>query len=73
MPKVSIYLSDELYRQAQEHELPLSALAQEAVVAALRRRHNAEWIEAVRARDRRVTERIDTSGLMDEVREEFGR
>lgn len=73
MPKVSIYLPDELYRQARAHDLPLSALAQEAIRAALRRRRNVDWIEQVQERPRRVDRRIDSAALLDEVRDEFGR
>ncbi|MBB6374592.1 post-segregation antitoxin (ccd killing protein) [Pseudonocardia eucalypti] len=36
MPEVEVYLPDELYREALEAGLPLSALAQEAVERALR-------------------------------------
>ena len=35
MPKVSVYLSQELYDRAKEQELPISALAQEAIENAL--------------------------------------
>lgn len=72
MPKVTVYLPDELYREARERKLPLSSLAQEAVERAIREDSNARWIERMRARPPRVGKRIDTAALMDEVREEFG-
>jgi hypothetical protein len=75
MPKVSVYLPDELYREAKEHGLPISALAQQAVEAALRRASTDEWVARMRARPAPETPRppFDISELMDEVRDEFGR
>jgi len=72
MPKVSIYLPGELYRKAREHDLPLSALSQAAIEQALRRATVLEWIGRERSRPRRATQDIDTSRLMQEVRDEFG-
>ena len=72
MPKVSVYLSDELYREARARELPLSALTQKAVEEALAAAQTDEWVERVRARPRRYDGRIDITRLMDEVRDEFG-
>jgi len=72
MPKVSVYLSDDLYRQARDRELPISALAQEAIEQALRRASLDDWIAHERSRPPRTTQVIDTARLMDEVRDEFG-
>jgi post-segregation antitoxin (ccd killing protein) len=72
VPKVSVYLPDELYRKARERDLPLSALAQQAIEQALRRASLDEWIAHERSRPRRTTHAIDTSRLMEEVRDEFG-
>ncbi|OLS97104.1 hypothetical protein BJF90_42925 [Pseudonocardia sp. CNS-004] len=72
MPKVSVYLPDDLYRAAQERKLSLSALTQEAVERAVRTSERKEWVARVRARPRRVDKEIDTAALLDEVREEFG-
>ncbi|MBO0874561.1 MAG: type II toxin-antitoxin system CcdA family antitoxin [Pseudonocardia sp.] len=72
MPKVSVYLPDELYREAKAKGLPISALAQEAIERALRDNQREEWVARVRARPRRVNTIIDTAAIMDEVREEFG-
>jgi post-segregation antitoxin (ccd killing protein) len=72
MPKVSVYLPDDLYRRAKEHELPISKLTQEAITAALDANPNEEWIERALARPPRVAREFDTSALMDEVREELG-
>lgn len=44
MPKVDIYLSDELYARAKERALPLSALAQRAVEQALAQSELQSWI-----------------------------
>lgn len=72
MPKVSVYLPDDLYRRAKDHDLPISALAQEAITKALDGRRNEEWIERAMTRPPRTTRKIDVPALMDEVREEFG-
>lgn len=72
MPKVSVYLPDELYREAKAKGLPISTLAQEAIERALRDSARQEWVARVRARPRRVDKVIDTAAIMDEVREEFG-
>lgn len=70
---MSVYLPDELYRLARERDLPLSALAQEAVERALRRASLEEWIAHERTRPARSTTVIATAALLDEVRDEFGR
>lgn len=72
MPKVSVYLPDELYRQARERQLPISSLAQEAIEAALRRQTNERWVAVERARPRRQGPPVDIERLMDDVRSEFG-
>jgi post-segregation antitoxin (ccd killing protein) len=72
MPKVSVYLPDELYRAAQERKLPLSALTQDAVEHALRTSDRKEWVARMRARAPLTDVTIDSAALLDEVREEFG-
>jgi len=72
MPKVSIYLPDELYRRARERNLSLSGLTQEAVERALRTSDVADWIAGERARPPRARRQVDVASLMDEVRGEFG-
>ena len=72
MPKVSVYLSDDLYARAKAQSLPISSLAQKAIESALRRDSNAEWIERMRARPALTVRPYDISDLMDEVRDEFG-
>ncbi len=72
MPKVSVYLPDELYRRARERDLPVSALAQSAIEQALRRASLDEWIAHERSRPSRTSVAIDTARLIDEVRDEFG-
>jgi post-segregation antitoxin (ccd killing protein) len=72
MPKVSVYLPDELYRAAQERKLPLSALTQEAVERALHTSDRKEWVSRMRARPRPSDLVIDSTALLDEVRAEFG-
>jgi post-segregation antitoxin (ccd killing protein) len=72
MPKVSIYLPDALYREAQARKLPLSALAQQAVESALRESDRQDWVTKVRSRPQRCHTVIDTALLLSEVREELG-
>lgn len=72
MPKVSVYLPDELYRAAKENGLPLSTLMQEAVERVLQDKARHEWVALMRSRPRRVHREIDVQAVMDEVREEFG-
>lgn len=72
MPKVSVYLPDDLYRRAKEHDLPISKLAQDAIRDALEGDRNRAWIERALSRPPRTTRRVDISALMDEVRDEFG-
>ena len=61
-----------MYRKARERDLPLSALAQEAIEQALRRASLDESIAHERSRPRRTTHVVDTSRIMQEVRDEFG-
>jgi post-segregation antitoxin (ccd killing protein) len=70
---VSVYLPDELYRAVNERGLSVSASTQEAVERFIDIERNAEWVAAVRACPRRADVQIDTSDLMDSVRDEFGR
>ena len=72
MPKVSVYLPDDLYRAAQERKLPLSALTQAAVEQALRKSELNEWVARMRARPPLTDVVIDTEAVLDEVRAEFG-
>lgn len=64
MPKVSVYLPDELYRRARELGLPLSALTQAAIRRELDDDPNADWIERVRSRPARTDAVLDTSALI---------
>ena len=73
MPKVSVYLPEELYRRARELGLPLSALTQAAIEREIERDPNADWIQRVQARPARSDAQLDTSELMAAVREDFER
>ncbi|GAA4415159.1 hypothetical protein GCM10023169_01230 [Georgenia halophila] len=73
MPKVSVYLPDDMYRQVRERHLSLSALTQDAVEKALARRSLEDWIEGERHRAPRASKPVPTSAIMDEIRDEFGR
>jgi post-segregation antitoxin (ccd killing protein) len=72
MPKVSVYLPDELYRSARDHGLPISTLAQRAIEAALQSQATDGWVSRVRARSRRHFVEIDSAATIAEAREEFG-
>lgn len=72
MPKVSVYLSQELYDRAKEQDLPISALAQEAIENALRRDDVNRWVERMRSKPPSGIADFDMSKLMDAVRGEFG-
>ena len=56
MPRMQVYLPDELYRAVKERELPASELLQEAVEAELRRQRLNEEAE------RYVAELVDEVG-----------
>lgn len=73
MPKVSVYLPDELYRRARELRLPVSALTQAAIQREIERDPNADWIERVRDRPARSGAELEASELMAAVREDFER
>ncbi len=71
MPKLSVYLSDDVYEAVRRYEIPVSSVAQAALQAEVVRRANGEWItRALRRQIRTVP--IDTSAVLDEVRDEFG-
>ncbi|UNX55126.1 type II toxin-antitoxin system CcdA family antitoxin [Georgenia sp. TF02-10] len=73
MPKVSVYLPDELYRRARERNISLSAVAREAIERAVRTSETDDWVARELARPVRAERQVDLASLMDEVREEFGR
>lgn len=72
MPKISVYLSQDLYDRARKESLPLSSIAQEAIENALRRDDVNDWIETMRSRPVRAVLPFDISAIMAEVRDEFG-
>lgn len=72
MPKVSVYIPDDLYAATKALNLSISAVTQAALAAAVRAARNEAWVASVRSRPRRVTRRIDTQRALDAAREEFG-
>ena len=72
MPKVSVYLPDELYAAARERGLSISTLTQRALREALLIDQTNQWIEGVRSRRPRVTAVLDTHAALDAAREELG-
>jgi hypothetical protein len=75
MPKVSVYLPDELYDEVRSRNLPLSAITQRAVEQAVRVESVNEWVATERSRPRRVRHPVGDARMeeiWDEVDEEFG-
>jgi post-segregation antitoxin (ccd killing protein) len=72
MPKVSVYLPDDLYRAARDRQLSISALTQRAIEQELGISATNRWIDRVRSRPQRSTGGFDTAKLLDDVRSEFG-
>jgi post-segregation antitoxin (ccd killing protein) len=72
MPKVSVYIPDDLYDAARKHGISISTVSQKALKQELRQHANTDWVERVRNRPPRVHARIDTSELLGDVRDEFG-
>lgn len=72
MPKISVYLPQDLYEQAKASSLPISSIAQEAIESALRRDDVNHWVERMRKQPPSTVPEFDMSDLMDEVRGEFG-
>lgn len=72
MPKVSVYLPDDLYEAARSRGLPLSRLTQQAIRDSIEHAPNAAWLDQVRTRPRRHETEIDTGALIEDVREDFG-
>ncbi len=71
MPRLSVYVADELYEAVRSHGIAVSAVAQAALQAEVARRANDAWVG--RARDNPVRERpIDTLRAIGDVRDEFG-
>jgi len=66
MPKVSVYLSDEMYAAARRRELSLSALLQGAIEAALDQAERRSWAERQNRGDRGI-------GIIDTVAVVAGR
>ena len=74
MPKVSVYLPDELYRAARERGVSVSTVAQNALRDELAAAQNEQWIEWARGRlEREAPAQISVSDLIADVRDEFGR
>ncbi len=71
MPKVSVYLPDELLAEVRCRGLPLSSLTQLAVQDAIRAEDTAAWVVRVRARRPDVSGEVDVAALMAAVRDEL--
>lgn len=76
MPRVNIYLPEELARRAREAGLNVSGLAQEAIERKLRVRDLQAWLDEVRANPielLRPIAREEMEKIWDEVDEDWGR
>lgn len=71
MPKVSVYLPDELAAEVRRRGLPLSSLTQHAVQDAIRAEDTGKWVERMRARQPVVTGDVDLAAVMAAVRDEL--
>jgi post-segregation antitoxin (ccd killing protein) len=72
MPKVSVYLSDELYAAARSRGLSLSVLTRSAVEQALAASARQDWVARMAALPPADGPVLDTGDLLGGVREEFG-
>lgn len=64
MPKVSGYLSDEMYAAARSRDLALSALLQGAVEAALEDADRRRWVDRLNGHDMDIAV-LDTVGAVE--------
>lgn len=73
MPKVSVYLPDDLYLRAKELGVSLSAVTQEALEARIATLTAAGWLQRqVERPSRRRRHSMTTEEIMAEVDDEFG-
>lgn len=71
MPKVNVYVPDEMYAELRRRDLPISQIAQRAFSTELAKASNSEWIARARKRPLRRTA-ITTEDLMSAARDDFG-
>lgn len=72
MPKVSVYLPDDLYDEVRRRGLPLSALTQQALRRELAGDTQRAWIARMRAHVTTEAPATTTEDLMEAVADEFG-
>lgn len=71
MPKLSVYVPDDLYDAVRRHDIAVSAVAQAALAEAVAIKANRVWIARAQDRPRRSST-IETARLIADVRAEFG-
>lgn len=72
MPKVSVYLPEELAAEVRRRGLPLSSLTQHAVQEAIRAEDTSTWVTRMRTKGPVVAGGVDVSAVMESVRDELG-
>lgn len=73
MARINVYLPDELAESARRAELNVSALAQSAIAAELRRRDTDAWLAGLRVGSPTAVSHEAVLEALDEVRAEFER
>ncbi len=71
MPKLSVYVPEDLYDEVRRHGIAVSAVAQSALEAAVAQQANRAWAERARLRPM-STVTVDVSKFVGEARGEFG-
>jgi post-segregation antitoxin (ccd killing protein) len=71
MPKLSVYVPEDLYDDVRRHGIAVSTVAQSALETAVAEQANRAWAERARRRPTNPVA-MDTSALLAEVRDEFG-
>lgn len=71
MPKISVYVSDDMYAAVRKYHIAVSSVTQAALHAEVARRANDDWIARAHRRTVRTTP-VDTGSVLHEVRNEFG-
>lgn len=72
MPKVSVYLPEDLASEVRRRGLSLSKITQRAVQDAIDHEDRSAWVARMRAAPPAVEGDVDVSALFAAVRDDFG-